>query len=163
MERRSVRSATALLWGSSRLAAKFPAAQNRRFPGNRPAPIVARILIVDDNVDAAKTLEMLLQDPGHETKVCNDGAACLKEAAVFRPHVVLLDVGLPSINGYEVARAIRALPFGKTVLIIAITAYGDTADRVRRAKQSGIDHYMVKPADIDRLKALILGHPMEHE
>lgn len=128
---------------------------------------MARILIVDDNVDAARTLDMLLQDPRHETrhetKVCNDGAACLREAAVLRPHVVLLDVGLPSVNGYDVARAIRALPFGKTVLIIAITAYEDTSDRVRRAKEAGIDHYMVKPANIERLKALILGHPIAHE
>lgn len=130
---------------------------------SRSPYVVARILIVDDNVDAARTLDMLLRDPQHETKVCNDGAACLKEAAVFRPHVVLLDVGLPSVNGYDVARAIRALPFGKTVLIIAITAYPDTADRVRRAKDAGVDLYMVKPADIDRLKTLILGHPLRHE
>jgi DNA-binding response OmpR family regulator len=124
---------------------------------------VARILIVDDNVDAARTLDMLLRGPQHETRVCNDGAACLKEAVVFRPHVVLVDVGLPRVNGYEVARAIRAMPFGKTVLIVAITAYEDTADRVRRAKDAGIDHYFVKPANIERLKALILGHPMGHK
>lgn len=124
---------------------------------------MARILIVDDNVDAAKILEILLQEARHETRGCKDGAACLKEAAVFRPHVVLLDIGLPGLNGYDVARAIRALPFGKTVLIIAITAYGDAADRVTSARDAGIDHYMVKPADIDRLKALILGHAMGHE
>ena len=123
---------------------------------------MARILIVDDNVDAAKTLDMLLRGPQHETGVCNDGAACLKEAAVFRPHVVLVDVGLPTVNGYDVARAIRAMPFGKTVLIVAVTAYENTADRVRRAKEAGIDHYMVKPANIDRLKTLIFGHPMGH-
>lgn len=123
---------------------------------------MARILIVDDNVDAARTLDMLLQDPRHETKMCNDGAACLKEAAVFRPHVVLVDVGLPSVDGYGVARAIRALPFGKTVLIIAITAYPDTADRVRRAKDAGIDLYMVKPANIDRLISLIGRHELQH-
>jgi DNA-binding response OmpR family regulator len=124
---------------------------------------VARILIVDDNVDAAKTLDLLLGGSGHETRVCNDGAACLEEAESFRPHVVLVDLGLPGLDGYEVARAIRALRFGKTVLIIAITAYGDAADRMARAREAGIDHYMVKPADIDRLMGLIARHPIRHE
>jgi DNA-binding response OmpR family regulator len=124
---------------------------------------VARILIVDDNVDAAKTLDLLLRGSGHETRVCNDGAACLEEAKRFQPDVVLVDLGLPGLNGYDVARSIRALPSGKTVLIIAITAYGDAADRVARAREAGIDHYMVKPADLDRLMGLIARHPVRHD
>ena len=112
-----------------------------------------RILIVDDNVDAAAALNLLLQSLGHETSVAHDGLQALAAAEVFRPDVVLLDIGLPGVSGYEVARRLRTGK-GGALKIIAITGWGQEADRVRAA-EAGFDVHLVKPVDESALRDLL--------
>jgi PAS domain S-box-containing protein len=105
-----------------------------------------RILVVDDNVDAATTLHVLLRSLGHETRVAHDGMAALDIAREFRPEVILLDIGMPGLDGYEVARRLRAMNHGETFRIVAITGWGQEADRTR-SKEAGFDLHLVKPVD----------------
>jgi CheY-like chemotaxis protein len=114
-----------------------------------------RILIVDDNRDNAESLARLLQLMGHEIAVAYDGPAAVDCAETFRPAVVLLDLGLPGLDGYEVARRIRARPDGKDVTLIAATGWGAVDDR-RRSREAGFDHHMVKPIDLDELEKILL-------
>jgi CheY-like chemotaxis protein len=109
-----------------------------------------RVLVCDDNRDAADTLEALLRAEGYETRVSNDGSVCLQTVRRWRPQVALLDIGMPGMNGYELARAIRALDFGRRIFLIAITGYGQYAD-VSLAKDAGFDLHMTKPASPDRV------------
>ena len=113
-----------------------------------------RILIVDDNRDAADTMAVMLETMGHETRTVYDGRGGLKLAADYRPDVVLLDIGLPEINGYEVARQIREQPWGKEIVLIALTGWGKEEDK-RRAADAGFDYHLTKPADVGRLETLI--------
>jgi two-component system CheB/CheR fusion protein len=113
-----------------------------------------RILVVDDNVDAAKTTQMLLELRGHEIQTSMDGLSAIKAAQIFKPEVILLDIGLPGMDGHEVARRLRQLPETKNVLLIALSGYGQTED-LRKSKEAGFDHHLVKPADIDQLLALM--------
>lgn len=105
-----------------------------------------RILIADDNLDAAATLCELLNMKGHDAAWVGDGAAALCAADANHPDAVLLDIGMPFLNGYEVAEHIRERSWGRSVLLIAITGYGD-ADSVQRACNAGFDAHRVKPAD----------------
>ncbi|MDI1447799.1 PAS domain S-box protein [Polyangium sp. 6x1] len=113
-----------------------------------------RVLVVDDNVDAAESLALMLGYLGHETRVAHDGPSTLEIAAAFLPEVVLLDIGLPGIDGYEVARRLRAQRETRAALLIALTGYGQEEDR-RRARRAGFDHHLTKPVDHDRLLSLI--------
>ena len=113
-----------------------------------------RILIADDNRDAAASLATLLSLDGHDTRVANDGEEALHEAEAFRPHIALLDIGMPRINGYEVARRIRAAPWGEAMLLVALTGWGQAEDK-RRAKEAGFDHHFTKPLDLDVLGAFV--------
>ncbi|HEX6320943.1 MAG TPA: response regulator, partial [Burkholderiales bacterium] len=114
-------------------------------------PLVARrVLVVDDNADAAFTLDLLLKSLGHETRVVHDGPAALEAAREFRPDIVLLDIGLPGIDGYEVARRLRALGQDYPLRIFAVTGWGTEADR-RRSQEAGFDLHFVKPLDPDEL------------
>jgi CheY-like chemotaxis protein len=113
-----------------------------------------RILIVDDNVDAADTLAMLLEDAGHRTWVENHPSAALTRAAEVAPDTCLLDVGLPDIDGYELAQRLRQLPQLSQSLLIAVTGYGQANDR-QRAKHAGFDHFFVKPLDIQALTEVL--------
>jgi signal transduction histidine kinase/DNA-binding response OmpR family regulator len=113
-----------------------------------------RVLVVDDNKDAAESLALLLGVAGHQTRVCHDGPSCLQAAAEFRPEAVLLDIGLPGMDGYEVARRLRANPATGRALLVALTGYGQ-ADDLRRAREAGFNHHFVKPADLDALAALL--------
>jgi len=113
-----------------------------------------RILVVDDNVDAAKMAAMLLRSWGHEVRTANDGPSALQRARGFHPHVVLLDIGLPDMDGYEVARHIRRDANLKGVRLIAVTGYGQDSDR-QRAKEAGFDVHMVKPVEHTDLKKLL--------
>jgi CheY-like chemotaxis protein len=113
-----------------------------------------RILVVDDNRDAAASLAMLLQLTGNETETAFDGPAALDVAAAFKPDVVLLDIGLPGLNGYEVARRMRQEPWGKAVKLIAITGWGQLEDR-QRSHEAGFDDHMVKPVDHDLLAKIL--------
>lgn len=113
-----------------------------------------RILVVDDNVDAAESLALMLGYLGHETRVAHDGPSTLQIAAAFQPELVLLDIGLPGLDGYEVARRLRAQRETRAAVLVAITGYGQEEDR-RRARKAGFDHHLTKPVDHDRLIFLI--------
>lgn len=113
-----------------------------------------RILVVDDNEDSAECLALLLRAQGHQVHTANDGLEAVTAAMGFEPDAVLLDIGLPRLNGYEVAARIRALPFGRRVLLIALTGWGQDADR-HRATDAGFDAHLVKPADQRTLNKLI--------
>ncbi len=105
-----------------------------------------RILVVDDNVDAADSIAMLLSMEGHETHTVNTARAALLAAPVFKPEVVLLDIGLPEMDGYEVARRLRSPQASQRMRLVAVTGYGQAADR-RRAQAAGFDEHMVKPVE----------------
>jgi len=113
-----------------------------------------RILVVDDNADAAASLALLLKFSGHEVHVAHEGEAALRLAETLRPDAVLLDVGMPGLDGYEVARRLRSGPGTKDLVIIAVTGYGAEADR-RRARAAGFDHHLTKPIDLGSVADLI--------
>ena len=112
----------------------------------KPAAPGQRVLIVDDNADAAATLDMLLRSLGYETHVVHDGAAALAAAPRFQPDVVLLDIGMPGIDGYEVARRLRKMKAGRSLRIVAVTGWGQEADR-HRSREAGFDVHLVKPVE----------------
>lgn len=121
------------------------------------APVVGcRVLVVDDNQDAAATTAMFLEIAGHEVKTVHDGLQALSSAPVFAPDVVVLDIGLPGMDGHEVARLLRALPETSRSLLIAVTGYGQQSER-RRATDAGFDEHLVKPAEPERVLELIAG------
>ena len=121
-------------------------------PTPRPAQETPRrILIVDDNTDSARSLATLQKRRGHETHTAFTGPDALTAAAEFLPDVVLLDIGLPGMDGFEVARQIRAMPALRGVFIIAMSGYGRDEDRAE-AKQAGFDEYLVKPVDLDQVR-----------
>ena len=112
------------------------------------------ILVVDDNPDVVETTSMLLQAWGHRTVNAHDGASGLALVAAEAPHAVLMDLGMPRIDGFEMARRIRELPGGKNVRLIAMSGWGQPADR-ERALAAGIDEHLVKPVDPTRLRELL--------
>jgi signal transduction histidine kinase/CheY-like chemotaxis protein len=118
-----------------------------------------RILIVDDNRDAADTLGALLGALGANVSVVYTGRAALEAIDTFRPEVVVLDIGMPEMDGYDVARRIRSRADGAHVLLIALTGWGHHHDK-ERARWAGFDHHVVKPPDIDALRALVMGRRM---
>jgi signal transduction histidine kinase len=109
-----------------------------------------RVLVVDDNGDAAESLALLLHTVGAEVRTAHDGPAGLAQAGEFRPHAVLLDLGMPGMDGFEVARRLRADPAQAGLLIVALTGWGQEEDR-RRTRASGFDHHLTKPVDVDAL------------
>jgi len=113
-----------------------------------------RILVVDDNRDSADSLAMLLKLTGHEVRVAQDGLEAVEEAGTFQPHVILLDIGLPKLNGYEAARRIREQQRHKSLTLVALTGWGQEEDH-RRSKEAGFDAHMIKPVDIDALTKLL--------
>jgi signal transduction histidine kinase/CheY-like chemotaxis protein len=113
-----------------------------------------RILVVDDNVDAAESLSMLLSLDGQEVQVAHDGPTALRLAEVFKPDVVLLDIGLPRMDGYEVACRLREQPEQKGLLLVALTGYGQDEDR-RRSHEAGFHAHLVKPVDLDALRVAL--------
>jgi len=124
--------------------------------GRAGVPLAAqrRILVVDDNADAAASLALLLKFSGHEVHVAHDGEAALRLTETLRPDAVLLDVGMPGMDGYEVARRLRLRPGTKDAVIIAVTGYGAEADR-RRTRAAGFDHHLTKPIELESLADLI--------
>jgi CheY-like chemotaxis protein len=113
-----------------------------------------RILVVDDNRDAADMLATLLATLGATTHVAHSGDAALSVLESFRPDVVLLDIGMPDLDGYEVARRIRAHPEHCHALLIALTGWGQAQDQAR-SRAAGFDHHLIKPLDVDRLRELL--------
>jgi PAS domain S-box-containing protein len=120
-----------------------------------PATIVGRrVLVADDNKDAADALAMLLELGGHEVRVAHGGRDALSLAQTFRPDVALLDIGMPELNGYEVAKELRREPWGSRMCLIALTGWGQDEDR-QRAKDAGFDRHLTKPVDTDALEILL--------
>jgi CheY-like chemotaxis protein len=113
-----------------------------------------RILVADDNRDAAMSLAMILEMQGNETRVAHDGADALAAARTFKPHVALLDIGMPKLNGFDVARRIRTEDWGKAVALVAVTGWGQDEIR-RRSHEAGFDHHLVKPVEPDALVELL--------
>jgi signal transduction histidine kinase len=122
--------------------------------GSRPHTEVFRALVVDDNVDAANTLAMVLDTLGLERRVENDGASALRVADEFMPHVILLDIGMSGMDGYEVARRIRDNPSHAGAVLVAVTGWSHAPDRVR-SQAAGFDHHIAKPVDIPALLTLL--------
>jgi two-component system CheB/CheR fusion protein len=131
---------TVLLPLAEATAASEPADRSTEAP-----PPARRVLVVDDNVDAATSLAALVRLHGSETRLAHDGEAAVAAAREYRPHVVLLDIGMPKMNGYDACRAIRAALPGAEPLVVALTGWGQEADR-RKAKDAGFDDHLVKPA-----------------
>ncbi|HEY7164857.1 MAG TPA: PAS domain S-box protein [Candidatus Binatia bacterium] len=126
---------------------------------SEPAPSPSRrILIVDDNKDGARSLSMLLQLVGHETSIAHDGLTAIEAAERLRPDAVLLDIGLPKLNGYEVCRRIREQPWGKDLVLIAVSGWGQEED-LQRSREAGFNTHMVKPVNHDALLELIDSLP----
>jgi signal transduction histidine kinase/CheY-like chemotaxis protein len=119
---------------------------------------VRRIMVVDDNVDAADSLALLLGLEGHEVECAYSAAAALQRVSAFAPDVVLLDIGLPDIDGYEVARRLRVLPGGVAIRLVALTGYGQAEDR-ERALTAGFEAHLVKPVDLATLSRVLAMHP----
>jgi CheY-like chemotaxis protein len=117
-------------------------------------PLPLRILVVDDNRDAAESMAVLLNLLGNEVHSCHDGVEAVSAFSEFMPQVVLLDIGLPRLDGYGAARQIRALPGGAQVTLIALSGYGRDEDR-QRSREAGFDHHIVKPISPDTLIDLL--------
>ena len=114
----------------------------------------ARVLIVDDNEDAAEMLAHVLAARGHDIRVAHDGVEALRASAEFQPHAAFLDLGLPVMDGYELASRLRELPGLQDIRLIAVTGYGQESDR-RRTRAAGFQHHLVKPVDVTAIEALL--------
>ena len=113
-----------------------------------------RVLVVDDNRDSADTLALLLELMGHETRTAHDGPAALEAGDAFRPEAVLLDIGLPKLNGYEVCRRMRQRDWGQGCLLLALTGWSSPEDQ-QRAREAGFDRHLVKPVEEPLLREVI--------
>jgi CheY-like chemotaxis protein len=124
------------------------------------AQVRRRILVADDNSDALESLATLLELGGHEVFSAANGALALESAEQNLPEVALLDIGMPKLDGYEVARRIRAQPWGRRITLVALTGWGQDSDR-RRSGEAGFDSHLVKPLDLDKLTELLARLPVE--
>ncbi len=132
-----------------RLALQKAAVNTQQLPESPPvaaASVARRVLVVDDSRDAAESLEMLLAFEGHEVFKAYDGSDAVKTAERVRPDVILMDIGLPIVNGYEACRRIRAQPWGAAIVMVAITGWGQEDDR-EQSRLAGFDLHLVKPFD----------------
>jgi CheY-like chemotaxis protein len=128
-------------------------------PSQLPSAIARwRILVVDDNRDAADSLGTLLEMQGADVSVVHDGSAALTAIATHRPSVVLLDIGMPGIDGYELARRARKQPGGQDITLIALTGWGQDKDR-RLSEEAGIDYHLIKPVEFQALVDLLSRLP----
>jgi DNA-binding response OmpR family regulator len=119
-----------------------------------------RILVVDDNQDGADTMAWLVRFWGHEVRIANDGRAGVEEASLFHPDLILMDIGLPLLNGFEAAKQVRAA-LGRTVTLVALTAYSSDVARAE-GREAGFDYYLVKPAQPSGLQE-IFSETAEHK
>jgi CheY-like chemotaxis protein len=142
-----------------RLPAIAPPAAELDQPGEetRAAGVPRRVLVVEDSPDARQSLRMLLELAGHEVETSEDGPSGLAKLGAFRPDVALIDVGLPGMDGYAVARELRRRPETRAIRLVAVTGYGQAEDR-RRALAAGFDQHVTKPVDAGMLDEL-LGRP----
>jgi CheY-like chemotaxis protein len=122
---------------------------------NMPKSTAARrILVVDDNHDSARTLELLLKQDGHEVRTAYDGVEAVETATTFLPDVILLDIGLPKLNGYDACRRIREQPWSKGMMLVALTGWGQDEDR-QKSRDAGFNDHIVKPVKHDALTKLL--------
>ncbi len=119
-----------------------------------------RVLVVDDNRDAAMSLAMMLKLMGNDAKTAHDGFEALEVAAVFRPDLILLDIGMPRLNGHETAKRIREQPWDKRVVLVALTGWGQEEDR-RMSDEAGFDAHLVKPIEPSALEMLLARLPVK--
>jgi CheY-like chemotaxis protein len=123
-------------------------------PGSGRGPGPRRVLIVDDNVDSCETLEAVLDDLGHETRVAHDGPGALEIVDGFAPDIVLLDISLPGMDGFEIVRRMRRLDAGAKIPIVALSGYATSADRAR-ALEAGYSEHLAKPLDLAVLERVV--------
>ena len=126
----------------------------RQVQSERPASKRRRVLVADDNLDAAESLTMLLTMMGHEVRAAHDGVQAVDQAEKFRPDLIFMDVGMPKLDGLEAATQIRRKDWGAAPVIVALTGWGQETDR-KRSKEAGCDEHLVKPLDFDRLSVLL--------
>jgi CheY-like chemotaxis protein len=112
-----------------------------------------RVLVVDDNADMVESLGMLVKSQGHDVRASRDGSTTLQAALDYRPEVIFLDIGLPGLDGYQVAEQIRKQDVLRGVVLVALTGYGQEADR-QRSREAGFDHHLVKPVDFSKLQKI---------
>jgi CheY-like chemotaxis protein len=145
-----------------RLPLPLPNAERPAADSSRPRTRIAgqRILVVDDNIDAAESLGALLRCLGAEVVTVHDGPAALEAIRTAKPSAAVLDIGMPGMDGYEVARRARAGPQGEEIKLIALTGWGNDEDR-RRSREAGIDHHLVKPVDLHALEELLAARTAE--
>jgi signal transduction histidine kinase/ActR/RegA family two-component response regulator len=124
----------------------------------QPTGPCLRVLVVDDNVDTVTTLAMLVQESGHDVRTAYDGPAVLEAALDYRPNVVLLDIGLPGLDGFEVAKLLRRQPALQHAVLVAMTGYGRESDR-QRSREAGFDHHLVKPGDFGKVLQILAAVP----
>ncbi|HUR90698.1 MAG TPA: response regulator [Ramlibacter sp.] len=123
-------------------------------PLEEPCGASFRVMVVDDNVDAAESLAALLEIEGHQARIAHDGEGALRVASEFVPHVVFLDIGMPGMNGYQVARELRSVPDMRDAVVVALTGWGGQEDRAR-SRNAGFDHHLTKPASLASVEALL--------
>ena len=136
------------------IAAATVAAHPRSAPAEALPHVGTRVLVVDDNVDSASSLATMFELLGCHTAVAHDGLAAVREAETFAPDMAVLDIGLPGISGHEAARRIRQQPGGRSMLLVAVSGWGQDADRLRSI-EAGFDHHLVKPVDMEALQGLL--------
>jgi CheY-like chemotaxis protein len=117
-----------------------------------------RILVADDNADAASSLGMLFEMMGHEVCVVHDGVKAVERAATFRPDIILLDIGMPQLNGYDACARIRQQPSSKGTLIVALTGWTQD-DKKQRSQEVGFDFHLIKPVELPALEKLLRDYP----
>jgi PAS domain S-box-containing protein len=155
----------------SEFVVRLPVAAQPAAPSLRPpvlrgrtegvAPHGLRVLVVDDNVDTADSLTLLVELLDHDVRTAYDGPTALEIAVEYRPNVALLDIGLPGLNGYEVATRIRRQAGLEGIVLVAITGYGQESDR-QLAMEAGFDHHLVKPVDFDRVQRILATTPVDN-
>ena len=135
---------------------RVPAPAVRTVADRRPETMqtMKRVLVVDDNADSAESLSLLLELMGHTVRTAHDGEEALEQAEAFRPELVLMDIGMPRMDGYEAARRLRQLPWAGGVVIVALTGWGQDEDK-RKSEQAGFDRHLIKPVDPTALEALL--------
>jgi CheY-like chemotaxis protein len=120
-----------------------------------PAGAALRILVADDNADAAESIAMLLEEEGHDVRMVHDGKAAVDAMGVFHPHLALLDIGMPRLNGYQVAQRARSEPWGRDMFLVALTGWGQAEDR-RKSSEARFDRHIVKPITLAALEEVLM-------
>jgi PAS domain S-box-containing protein len=154
-------TATSILGQGSEFVVRLPIVSAPKSDASPPPQEVEasngsrlRVLVVDDNIDTVTTLAMLVQESGHDVRTAYDGVSVVETALDYRPHVVLLDIGLPGLNGFEIAKRMRQQPALQNVVLVAMTGYGQESDR-QRSREAGFNYHLVKPGDFGRVLEIL--------